>query len=342
MYSFRAFSNQLGVRKKPLKVYIISNSFLSRRYIFLNIGTAMKGPTSVLFNVRDAVLGLKIKHKLISQSNISLASKNSQDFKSNPCLLLSWNSNKDDLILMLSRIGSHHLLIGPNVDMNEDLANFLKENPQSYAKFIIPSKQVSKSLEESFPNFAHVKQLIWPVGVETRKWKHKKWLTTRNNSILIYTKGLLSEEDTQIIRKLILQYPNIEILEYKKYNQKTFYSLLQGAIAAIWFGSWESQGIAMAESWSCGVPTFVRVQCECKSHRFENCEESKKFSPYLSRECGIYFRNESELSSALNDYFDDIAMGINRFQSRAWIENNLETRKQLLCLLQEIPKWKLR
>lgn len=333
MYTIRASINYLLIALKKPRLLIICDSSLSRRYVLFNIGMATKGPSSVLYSIRDALLGVGKIHKIIDETKLSEFNEKLNVSNENEYLLLSWNVGKLDLVSMISKIDSCNLIIGPNIEINAKLVSFLVDNSNMYKKFLVPSAQVIESLRTAIPEFARVKVEVWPVGVETRKWKPSRLRSRHRDTILIYQKGVLTDKDLGLIELLRLRYPKIEVVEYGNYKPKSYLKILQKTRFAVWLGGWESQGIAMLESWSCDVPTYVRTQCDCTDHIEGICEKSKKYAPYLSQDCGIYFQNEEELLTALEELDGHNPNSLKKFEPRTWVKENLDTRIQLKSLL---------
>ena len=294
---------------------------------------ATKGPSSVFYSIRDAVLGAGKIHKIIDETRLRQLNEKLDVSKDSVYLLLSWNAKNHDLISTISKIGSCNLIIGPNIDITANLVSYLVDNPRKYRKFLVPSPQVIESLQIAIPEFARVKVEVWPVGVETRKWKPSILRSRHRDTILIYQKGILTESDITLIELLKLRYPKNKVFEYGNYKPKSYLKNLQKTRFSVWFGGWESQGIAMLESWSCDVPTYVRTQCNCTSHIDGICRDSKKYSPYLSEDCGTYFQSEEELLTALEEFYGHNPNTLKKFEPRNWAKNNLDTRSQLKSLL---------
>lgn len=331
MYFIRAIRNQLEFFQGGPEVYVFTGSFLSRRYIFFNVGLSSKGPSSVLYSIRDALLGLKIKHKLVSNTNLNILEKISRQSQPAKVLLLS-TQNDENLIETIKRINSSTLILGPNIDMSSELGDFLIENPNLYKKFLVPSEQVIESVTKATPSFKEIKKQVWPVGIDTKKWSPSKIQTKRQGILLVYMKGDISPYDKEIISNLSYQHTQIEFIRYGMYKPLEYRAKLRRARAVAWFGIWESQGIAMLEAWSCNIPTFVRVHCDCAEAALHLCKNTIKFSPYLNDTCGHFFRTEKELRTLLKS-LNEVSSDFPNFSPRAWVKQNLETKKQLFHLL---------
>ena len=205
-------------------------------------------------------------------------------------------------------------------------------NPNLYCKFLVPSEQVVDSVSKAIPAFKDVKKQIWPVGVETKKWSPGKLRLQKKDTLLLYIKGSISEEDKEIISHLKSKNMRVELIQYGMYEPMEYRSKLRRARAVVWFGAWESQGIAMLEAWSCDVPTFVRASCDCSEPAYHLCKSIIKYSPYLDSKCGFFFRTEKELQVLLKSFIE-ISGDSSSFSPRAWVKGNLETKKQLFKLL---------
>lgn len=333
MFSLQAAQNQvLGKFVRP-KLYLISDTFLSRRFTFLNLGSSSKGPNTVFALVRDAACGLRIRHLVLATKDLKNMLPIDKKQTGVKYLLMNWNGNPDELTAVIKEIGSESLILGPNIEMTTKLVDFLNGNQRLYLKFLVPSAQVIQSLSHSHPGFEQLKTQIWPVGMNMKRWAPKKFHVAQEKSILIYIKGQTSESDQETIKMIQSLEHKVEIIRYGEYSSKEYLSSLRRAEAVVWFGVLESQGIAMLEAWSCNVPTFVRVDCKCANHSAIWCSSARKYSPFLKDECGQFFRHKDEVIDLIQRYLDN--SNESRIpRPRAWVRMNLEARKQLLLLLE--------
>lgn len=192
---------------------------------------------------------------------------------------------------------STKILLGPNVEFNKNIAA-VKRLISHGAVILVPSSWIvpvlTKRLDISSDNIA-----IWAAGVDHEKWSPSSVL--RNNT-LIYIKSDLTNELDIIKKYLIGVERNFLIMKYGMYTENEFRLNLEICDSAIWMGETESQGIALLETWSMGVPTLVR-----KRKKFFDPIAKDSFdasaAPYLEADCGQFSENDLIQVSDLDSFF---------------------------------------
>lgn len=182
-------------------------------------------------------------------------------------------------------IQSKNLILGPNIEFGKMC---VKEKIENHANSVIlvPSSWVIPVLQSRLKWFKG-KYRVWQSDLDIEYWKP----STRKNRkfILIYRKYDTFDED---YRKIVYICDslglNYKVITYGHYNQRTFRRLLRISYLAIWLGTTESQGIALLESWSTNVPTFVR-----EKNIYVDDVSGQEFvasaAPYLTDDCGYFF-----------------------------------------------------
>lgn len=177
-------------------------------------------------------------------------------------------------------------IYGPNIHL---------ENPKNIeyidhfeVKFLVPSSWVKKVAEKYLKN-AQIE--IYPYGISIPNDK----LDKERNRILIYLKQFNSSEKSKSQVGIVKNFASslgmkLEIFEYGKYSRKDFIESLKLAKFAVWFGSTESQGLALLEAWSHNVPTLVRRANNWIDHDGEIFYAEA--APYLNAKRGIYSQTE--------------------------------------------------
>lgn len=217
----------------------------------------------------------------------------------------------------------NYIIAGPNIcvlptDIGNTFAN------KEIDKIITPSKWVSRSYINNLP-IIESKITEWPAGVNTKFWSPNN--NVEKKQILIYLKKPFNlKKVSKYINILNQKNLNYKIINYGYYNPKIYLKLLQSSKYSVFFSSSESQGIAMLESWSVGIPSMIY---ENNSIIYKEWELVCDTSPYLSKETGLKFKNITDFAEKLN-FFEK---NFNKFQTRDWVLKNLTNKKSSALLL---------
>ena len=177
-----------------------------------------------------------------------------------------------------------------------------------------------------------VKAIPFPVDVEKFKPIDKKsyeydcflYFKGRDPKYFTYMKGLLEEKGITYFA-----------IEYGKYKEEDYITILNKVKFGIWIGSHESQGFALQEALSMNVPLLVfdvkSLTDEVNSFGNRSYTEyepqynlSATSCPYWDSRCGIVF---TELSS-IDVKLDEISSRYTEFKPRDYI---LETLSPKVC-----------
>ena len=269
------------------------------------------GPNQVALNLIESLKKSKIKFNInpfcekdIAEISVVLSGKK----KLQQCIYLK---NKNII---------KHLVAGPNLVVTPNEFEYILFS-REIDKIIVPSSWV-KNLYNKF-GIASEKIFIWFSGVNIFENKNKK-----KNKKLIYIKN------NKKIKKTCLNYNKkinykFKLIRYGYYEKESYYNLLNRSILMVYFGSTESQGIAMQEAWSMNVPTLV--------FRNETFVYNKKkylgnSSPYLTSSCGFLFQSIQQFKNKFNLIINS------RLYPRKWIKKNMSQKKSLDKLLYIIKK----
>ena len=222
------------------------------------------------------------------------------------------------------------LVVGPNVvNMPNDENNILIDDRIDL--ILVPSTWIKCA----YAKYIKQKRKIvpWYSGVNERFFSNR--ITNKNKKVLIYFKTLNYNLLEKI--KVLLNKNNIDIIiiKYGNYKQVEFKKALSVVDFAIFISQSESQGIALAESWSMNVPTFVWKK---KISKINNVKyEYTSAAPYLTSETGYFFSNIKNLEKIIKNYYK------NKFelQPRRWILNNMTDKqsvKNILSILIKLNK----
>ena len=170
---------------------------------------------------------------------------------------------------------------------------------------------------------------IWPAGVDTDFWCNS---TKEKNHVLIYIKHIENDyyyKVVKLIQKLNLK---IIIIKYGSYTKKEYRRCLQVSKYAIFFTKTESQGLALAEAWSCNIPTLV---FKISNITFPESDYVASSAPYLTQDTGRFFTSLNELENILRK--DINKKYLKTFKPREWVLRNMSDEvcaKKLIDLIE--------
>lgn len=194
-------------------------------------------------------------------------------------------------------------VIGPQVWPfdNDVYGNFLINNPQYYKKIIVPSQWV-KDLYIKKLNISENKLDIWACGIPDLIKYNKK---NKKYDCLIYFKNRSSEELHLVENFLSLKGLTYQIFSYGNYSQEDFLNAVGCSKFCFVLDNTESQGIAIQEIMSIGVPLLV-WDVKYWDYLGEKFKVSASSIPYWSSECGEKFYNFYDLELTFERFFDNI------------------------------------
>ncbi len=217
-------------------------------------------------------------------------------------------------------------VIGPNIFILPD--DIPKYRPKlKNCIYVHPSYWPVKLWERL--GFSECKLEIWAAGIDTYYFMPGK--KERSKQVMVYFK----ERDRRLLERILetLKTSKIKpfVIEYGKYSEDCYLKTLQDAVFGIWLGRHESQGIAMQEALSAGLPLVVvdvNTLFEARTdngYRFP--AELKEFqvtsAPYFDKECGIVIKNPGRLEKAI----DQMIKNYNKYNPRQFILDNFSLEK---------------
>ena len=218
-------------------------------------------------------------------------------------------------------------ILGPNIEF-EKFNNSLKTLKEYIV--IVPAKWVVPTIISRL-KIPSSKIKIWAAGVDTEYWSPQG---SKKSTLLIYRKHDLSNDLLTIVNYAKQHSIRYKIVEYGQYKSKQFKDILEESFAAVWIGSTESQGIAIMQAWSMGVPTLVRRKDKFYDYVTENFFASSS-APYLSEKTGVFSESNSLVAKDLDLFFASVY----EFKPREYMLENftIETQiKSFLNLSQDI------
>ncbi len=208
-------------------------------------------------------------------------------------------------------------IIGPNLFINpEDIPDSLSLGRSVY---IHPSDNVIRIWKKK--GYGKTALDVWPAGVDTERYKPDG---RPKKEVILYFKQRTSEE--LAAAEAMLEEKNIpyRLFRYGYYKEEDFCDALLDARYLVWLGGFESQGLALEETLSSGVPVLVVDKKPSSSF-----EEGATAAPYWSDECGLRISDINLLSATL----DEMERSLPSFNPRNYIEQNLNLEKQAEALI---------
>src|SRR5581483_2001203 len=144
-------------------------------------------------------------------------------------------------------------VLGPNLFVlpSDDASGVVGR--MAYRKYIQPSGWAL----DVWRNWLPAEKLArWPVGIDTEAFPQTR-RREKSVDLIVYIKRRPPELVAAVARVLAKQGRSTKFIEYGHYSEDEFKNLLSCARAAVWVGAHESQGVAVQECMSSGVPIFV-------------------------------------------------------------------------------------
>jgi hypothetical protein len=179
-----------------------------------------------------------------------------------------------NLVILPSSNG--HLVCAPEID------RYLVVSDWTYDAYLADCPELAGCLA------------IWPAGVDARLWS-PAGIKQKTGRVLVYKKHA---DETLVVRfSNLLTRKGYEVvrLDYGKYNKGEYLKLLRSVDLMVYFTASESQGIALAEAWSVGVPTLVwNPQGLVAPLASRGIEIKMSAAPFLTDQTGAFFLGEEE------------------------------------------------
>ncbi len=219
------------------------------------------------------------------------------------------------------------LLAGPNLMIRADDYNRIAASPE-IDKYLVPSEWCRIAYQEVEPRLKG-KIELWYAGVDPDKWNS---FNKTEEKVIVYWKNEGESFCNQV--ETLLQKYGFEIvrLRYGSYKLNQYKELLKKTKFCVFLSRSESQGIALAESWSMDVPTIAWNPKELVAH-------GRRYSivsacPLLTTLTGRDWQNLQELESLICKY-ESICKD---FSPRSWVLGNLTDQKSAELLLSIVDR----
>ena len=221
-----------------------------------------------------------------------------------------------------SRIEQDTTIIGPQVWLFDGYGQFLIENQNYYKKIIAPSQWVKDKFINKF-SLPEDKVAVWPVGIET--FNNKRDITY---DCLIYFKRREQKELDIVKQFLVSRNLTYKMVQYGEYGEEAFKVVVNEAKFCFLNNGTESQGIAVQEIMSMGVPIIAWDIKEWldqgEAYRFPATS-----IPYWDEKCGEVFFDIDELDVTFSKFYAKLE----EYNPKAFIKENLSFECSIKTLL---------
>ena len=221
-----------------------------------------------------------------------------------------------------SKIEQDTTIIGPQVWMFDGYGQFLIENQNYYKKIIAPSEWVKNKFITKF-NLPEDKLAVWPVGIE-----EFDNIREVNYDCLIYFKRRDQSELDTVKKFLVSNGLSYRMVEYGTYGEDGFKQLVNSAKFCFLINGTESQGIAVQEIMSMGVP-IIAWDIKEWLDQGEAYRVPATSIPYWDERCGEVFFNIDELDVTFSKFYATL----DEYDPKAFIKDNLSFECSVKILL---------
>ena len=221
-----------------------------------------------------------------------------------------------------SKIEQDTTIIGPQVWMFDGYGQFLIENQNYYKKIIAPSEWVKNKFITKF-NLPEDKLAVWPVGIE--EFNNIREI---NYDCLIYFKRRDQSELDAVKKFLVSNGLSYRMVEYGTYGEDGFKQLVNSAKFCFLINGTESQGIAVQEIMSMGVP-IIAWDIKEWLDQGEAYRVPATSIPYWDERCGEVFFNIEDLEVTFSKFYATL----DKYDPKAFIKDNLSFECSVKTLL---------
>jgi len=221
-----------------------------------------------------------------------------------------------------SKIEQDTTIIGPQVWLFDGYGQFLIANQNYYKKIIAPSQWVKDKFINKF-NLPEDKVAVWPVGIE-------EFNNTReiNYDCLIYFKRRNQSELDAVKKFLVDNNFSYRMVEYGTYGEDVFKQLVNSAKFCFLINGTESQGIAVQEIMSMGVP-IIAWDIKEWLDQGEAYRVPASSVPFWDQRCGEKFFTADEMGET----FDNFYARINDYNPKDYVHDKLSFKSSVNTLL---------
>jgi len=221
-----------------------------------------------------------------------------------------------------SKIEQDTTIIGPQVWLFDGYGQFLIENQNYYKKIIAPSQWVKDKFINKF-SLPENKVAVWPVGIE-----EFNNIREVNYDCLIYFKRRDQSELDAVKKFLVNNGLSYRMVEYGTYGEDGFKQLVNSAKFCFLINGTESQGIAVQEIMSMGVP-IIAWDIKEWLDQGEAYRVPATSIPYWDERCGEVFFNIDDLEVTFSKFYATL----DQYDPKAFVKDNLSFECSVKTLL---------
>ena len=221
-----------------------------------------------------------------------------------------------------SKIEQDTTIIGPQVWLFDGYGQFLIENQNYYKKIIAPSQWVKDKFINKF-SLPEDKVAVWPVGIE-----EFDNIREPNYDCLIYFKRRNQSELDAVKKFLVGNDLSYRMVEYGTYGEDGFKQLVNSAKFCFLINGTESQGIAVQEIMSMGVP-IIAWDIKEWLDQGEAYRVPATSIPYWDKRCGEVFFIIDDLEVTFSKFYATL----DQYDPKAFIKDNLSFECSVKTLL---------
>ncbi|KKP36087.1 MAG: hypothetical protein UR26_C0001G0131 [candidate division TM6 bacterium GW2011_GWF2_32_72] len=213
------------------------------------------------------------------------------------------------------------LIVGPNTA----LKSFEALKAPEIDLYLVPCQWVKDGIVKKYPELES-KIKVWPSSINLDNNPSPN--LNKEKLALIYWKTEGKEFCDRVKDVLEKNGWKTNIIKYGHYKLNDYLNLLNKCSIAVFLSGSESQGLALAESWSKNVPTLVWDKSTIIT--FNEIEFKTSSCPYLTESTGKQWQSLDELEDILKN------LNLKQFSPRKWLEENLSdeaSTQQLINLI---------
>ena len=267
----------------------------------------MNGPHKVVKNLLMSLDDQKIDYAI-----------NEEKYENN--LLLQYDATAHE---KHSKIEQDTTVIGPQVWFFDGYGKFLIENQNYYKRIIAPSDWVKDLYVNKF-GFPQHKVAVWPVGIQ--EFNNVREITY---DCLIYFKRRNEIELNAVKQFLDSLNHTYKMVEYGGYSEKEFLNLVNQAKFCFLINGTESQGIAVQEIMSMGVP-IIAWDIKEWLDQGEAYRVPATSIPYWDGSCGEVFYDINELDETFHKFYAKL----DKYDPKNFIKYNINFEWSVKMLLE--------
>lgn len=216
------------------------------------------------------------------------------------------------------------LLFGTSI-YNHPIDDEFLPNRHLIRQVLVPSQWVKEMYSALWPSLV----TVWPVGIDTERWIPSP-SSAKDVDVLVYDKIFKDREDyedallTPIVEELRRRGLVVEYLRYGSYVEWELLALSRRVRSMIYLSSHETQGIAVEQMMSSGIPILAwdpggdwqSLEYLLRGVRFGPVTSV----PYWDRRCGVKFTGAADFLPAFNEFWRGVKA--NAFAPREMIVDN--------------------